>query len=200
MMHLYHREHAGRPIRVAWMLEEVGELYELTTMTREEGKGEEHRARHPLGRVPVLEDDDGFVFESAAICLHLADLHPEAGLAPAPGTHERALLYQWTVFAPAELEPPLIEAAVHAQRDPDRSAAARRRFDEAAHAVSRALEGSDYLVGGRFTVADVLVGSALAFTERIGFADELSANLREYVARLGQRPAFQRAREHTTSG
>jgi glutathione S-transferase len=125
MMRLYHREHAGRPIRVAWMLEELGEPYEVTVMTREEGEGEEHRARHPLGRVPVLEDEEGFVFESAAICLHLADLHPDAGLAPAPGTHERALLYQWTIFAPAELEPPLIESAVHAQRDPDRSAAAR---------------------------------------------------------------------------
>jgi len=107
MMRLYHREHAGRPIRVAWMLEELGEPYEITMMTREEAKGEEHRARHPLGRVPVLEDEEGFVFESAAICLHLADLNPDAGLAPAPGTHERALLYQWTIFAPAELEPPL---------------------------------------------------------------------------------------------
>ena len=200
MMRLYHREHAGRPIRVAWTLEELGEPYEITTMTREEGKGEEHRARHPLGRVPVLEDGDGFVFESAAICLHLADLHADAGLAPAPGTHERALLYQWTVFAPAEVEPPLIEAALYAQRDPDRAAAARRRFDDAAGAVSSALDGSEYLVGGRFTVADVLVGSALAFTARIGFADELPTNLREYLARLAQRPAYQRALERTASG
>jgi glutathione S-transferase len=200
VMRLYHREHAGRPIRVAWMLEELGEPYEITTMTREEGKGEEHRARHPLGRVPVLEDEEGCVFESAAICLQLADVHPDAGLAPAPGSHERALLYQWTIFAPAELEPPLVEAAVHAQRDPDRAAAARRRFDEAAGAVSSALDGSEYLVGGSFTVADVLVGSALAFTERIGFAEELPANLRDYLARLAQRPAYQRARERTTSG
>jgi glutathione S-transferase len=200
MMRLYHREHAGRPIRVAWMLEELGEPYEITLMTRDESKGEEHRLRHPLGRVPVLEDEDGFVFESAAICLHLADLHPEAGLAPPPGSHERALVYQWTIFAPAELEPPLIESAVHAQRDPDRSASARQRFDEAAGAVSSALDGSDYLVGGRFTVADVLVGSVLALTERIGFADELPANLRDYLARLTQRPARQRALERTISG
>ena len=199
-MRVYHREHAGRPIRVAWMLEELGEPYEVTTMTREESKSEEHRARHPLGRVPVLEDGDGFVFESAAICLHLADLHPDAGLAPAPGTHERALLYQWTIFAPAELEPPLIEFAMQAQRDPDRAAVARQRFDGAASAVSSALERSDYLVDGRFTVADILVGSALAFTERIGFADELPANLREYLERLTQRPARQRARERTTPG
>ena len=72
-------------------------------MTREESKGEEHRVRHPLGRVPVLQDEEGFVFESAAICLHLADLHPDAGLVPALGTHERALLYQWTIFAQRSL-------------------------------------------------------------------------------------------------
>jgi glutathione S-transferase len=200
MVRLYHREHAGRPIRVAWTLEELGEPYEITTITHEEAKGEQHRARHPLGRVPVLEDEEGFVFESAAICLHLADLHPDGGLAPAPGIHERALLYQWTIFAPAELEPPLIESAMQAQRDPDRAAAARRRFDEAADAVSSALDGNEYLVGGRFTVADVLVGSTLAFTERIGFADELPANLRDYLARLTQRPARQRAVERITSG
>jgi glutathione S-transferase len=182
------------------VLEELGEPYEVTVMTREESKGEEHRTRHPLGRVPVLEDEEGFVFESAAICLHLADLHPDAGLAPAPGTHERALLYQWTIFAPAELEPPLIESAVYAQSDPERSAVARGRFDEAARAVSSALDGRDYLVGGRFTVADVLVGGTLAFTERIGFADELPANLRDYLARLTQRPARQRALERTMSG
>ncbi len=198
-MRLYHREHAGRPVRVAWTLEELGEPYEITVVPREETKGEVHLARHPLGRVPVLEDDAGFVFESAAICLHLADLFPGAGLAPAPGTHDRALLYQWTIFAPAELEPPLIESAVQAERDPDRSASARRRFDAAAGAVSNALDGGDYLVGGRFSIADVLVGSTLAFTERIGFADELPANLREYLARLLERPARERAVERLTS-
>jgi glutathione S-transferase len=107
VLRVYHREHAGRPIRALWTLEEIGAPYELTLMSWEEGSGEEHRARHPLGRVPVLEDDEGFVFESTAICLHLADLHPQAGLLPPLGTHERALAYQWSCFAPAELEPPL---------------------------------------------------------------------------------------------
>lgn len=195
MMRLYHREHAGRPIRVAWTLEELGEPYEVTWMTREEAKGADHRSRHPLGRVPVLEDEEGFIFESAAICLHLADQHPEAGLVPALGTRDRALVYQWAVFAPAELEPPLIEAAMQAQRDPERAASARRRFDAAVAAVSGSLGGSDYLVGDRFTVADVLVGTALAFTARAGLADDLPENLKAYLARLAQRPAFQRANE-----
>jgi glutathione S-transferase len=94
-MRVFHREQAGRPLRIIWTLEEVGEPYELTVMSREEGRGEKHRSRHPLGRVPVLEDDEGFLFESAALCLHLGDMHPEAGLVPALGTHDRALVYQW---------------------------------------------------------------------------------------------------------
>lgn len=194
-MRIYHREHAGRPVRVAWVLEELGEPYDVTMMTREQSREAEHRARQPLGRVPVLEDDQGCLFESAAICLQLADRHSESGLVPPLGTRERALVYQWTVFAPAELEPPLIEAALLAQRDPERAAAARRRFDAATAAVSDALGDREYLVGDRLTVADVLVGTALAFTERAGFADELPANLKDYLARLAARPALQRAQE-----
>ena len=196
-MRVYHREYAGRPVRVAWLLEELGEPYELHRMTREEGAGEEHRVRHPLGRVPVLEHDGRFLFESAAICLYLAELQPDAGLIPEPGTYERALVYQWSVFAPAELEPPLIETAMHATSDPDRAAKARRRFDAATAAVADALGEGEYLVADRFTVADVLIGTALAFTARVGFAEELSPTLGAYLARLTARPALQRARART---
>lgn len=180
-------------MRIAWVYEELGEPYELVIMSREEGFGEEHRTRHPLGRVPVLEDDDGFVFESAAIALHLADLFPQAGLAPAPGTHERALVYQWSVFVPAELEPPLMDAARQAERDPERAQRARERFDAAAGAVAAALGEGEYLVGDRFTVADVLVSSALGFTRRAGLWDRLPPSLQRYVERMDQRPARQRA-------
>jgi glutathione S-transferase len=182
-------------MRALWMLEEIGAPYEITLMCGEEGSGEEHRARHPLGRVPVLEDDEGFVFESTAICLHLADLHPQAGLLPPVGTHERALAYQWSCFAPAELEPPLIEAAIFREADPDRAAKALERFVAAAGAVAGALAGSEYIVGGRFGVADVLVGTALFIPERAGFPEEVSEHLKAYVARLRERPAYLRARE-----
>lgn len=195
MLRVYHREYAGRPIRVLWTLEEVGAPYELTLMSWEEGSSEQHRARHPLGRVPVLEDDEGFVFESTAICLHLADLYPQAGLLPPLGTHERALAYQWSCFAPAELEPSLIEAAIFRESDPDRSAKARERFVAAADAVAQALAGGEYLVGGRFGVADVLVATALSIPERAGFPKDVSGDLKAYVARLRERPAYQRARE-----
>lgn len=196
-MRVFHRERAGRPLRIIWTLEEVGEPYELTVMSSDGSDRDEHRARHPLGRVPVLEDDQGFLFESAALCLHLSDLHPEAGLVPPLGTHERALVYQWACFAPAELEPPLFETWNQAERDPERAAAARERFDLAAGAVQGALDGDGHLVGGRFSVADVLVGTTLMFTVRAGIADELPTSLKDYVARLAERPAFQRALKRT---
>lgn len=196
-MHIYHREHAGRPIRVAWTLEELGVPYGMTTLSREESKGEEHRARHPLGRVPVLELEGEHLFESAAICMHLADLHPQAGLAPEPGTPERGRFYQWCVYTPAELEPPLIEAAFMQRSEPERAAAGRARFEAAALAVSDELGGGEFLVGEGFTVADVLAGSALAWTIRAGFPEAIPANLRDYVERLGGRPAYKRALERT---
>ncbi|HMD57176.1 MAG TPA: glutathione S-transferase family protein [Solirubrobacteraceae bacterium] len=192
-MRVIHREHAGRPIRVAWTLEELGEPYELTTMTREESRAAEHLARHPLGRVPVLESDEGFLFESAAICLYLADLHPDAGLVPEVGTHDRALVYQWTVFSPAEIEPPLIEAAMYTEKDPERAAIARGRVDAAARAVVDALDGNEFLVGGRFTIADVLVGSTLSWPARAGHAELLPDGVKDYIERLSRRPAYQRA-------
>jgi glutathione S-transferase len=196
-MRIYHREHAGRPLRAAWALEEAGQDYEITKMTTEEGKGSEHRARHPLAKVPVLEDDEGYLFESAAIVLHVADSFPQADLIPEPGSRERALVYQWSIFGPAEMEAPLIESAIYGQTDPERSAKARKRFDERVDAVAEALGEDDYLLGERFTVADIMVGSALKFTARIGFADELPENLRAYIARLETRPAYARAFERT---
>jgi len=201
MLKVFHREHAGRPLRVAWTLEELGEPYELEAMTYEQGTSEEHRARHPLVRVPVLQDEEGYVFESAAICLHLADLDPDLRLTAPLATHERALVYQWSTFAPSELEPALIEAAIFAEAQPERAEKARKRFATAAGAVAKSLEsdGSEHLVADRFTVADVLVGTALGFTSRAGFPEVLVPTLEEYVARLQERPAYQAARERTAA-
>ena len=82
-MRVFHRPRS-RSHRVVWMLEELGADYELTLFTRADALTDEHRERHPLGRVPVLEVDGRFSFESAALCLHLADCYPEAGLIAPP--------------------------------------------------------------------------------------------------------------------
>ena len=197
-MRVYHREHTGRPLRVVWTLEELGQPYEFEVMTHEQGQSEEHLARHPLGRVPVLEDDEGYVFESAAICMHIADLYPEGAMMPPLGTHERALAYQWAVFAPSEMEPPMVEAAIHNTSDPERAAKAKDRASRAGAAVEGALDGGQYLVGDGLTVADVMVGVALGFASRAGFPELLPEALKEYVAGLRERPAFLRAQERVS--
>jgi glutathione S-transferase len=200
MLKVFHREHAGRPRRALWMLEEIGAPYELTIMSWEEGSGEEHRARQPLGRVPVVQFDDGYVFESTAICLQLADLYPDAGLIGGLGTYARGLDYQWSVFAPAELEPPLIEAAIFRESHPERSEKARGRLFKAANAVAQGLDGGEYLVDGRFGVADVLVSTALSFARRANFPETLPPVLDEYLTRLFERPAYQRALGRSAAG
>jgi glutathione S-transferase len=190
-MRLYHVP-GTRSTRVLWLLEEIGAPYELTVLAREDRQRDEHLLRHPLGRVPVIEEEGGFVFESAAICLHLADLHREAGLIPAPGSHERALVYQWTLFAMDELEPGLVEVSATRESDPERAATAADRFQAAGRVIEEALAGSDYLVGDRFGVADVVCGGVLAFAKRLELTQDMPG-IEAYVGRLDARPARQRA-------
>jgi glutathione S-transferase len=191
-MRLYHVPNT-RSTRVLWLLEETGAPYDLTLMTGDERRGETHATRHPLGRVPVIEDDEGFVFESLAILLHIADLHPDAGLIPPPGSHERALVYQWSVFAMTELEPEVIEVFVARRaEDAERTADAALRFKDAAAVVEDALDDGEYLVGGRFTVADLVCAAVLLFGRRadllVGFP-----RIDAYLERIEARPARQRA-------
>jgi glutathione S-transferase len=197
-MRLYHVPNT-RSTRVLWLLEEIGATYELTLMTPDERRGEEHVNRHPLGRVPVVEDDEGFVFESLAILLHLADLHRESGLIPPPGSHERALVYQWSVFAMTELEPPVLEAlAARRAEDKKRVEEASESFREAAAVVEDALDDGDYLVGGRFTLADLVTAAVLLFGRRAELVDGLP-RIAEYLARIEPRPARERALSIGTS-
>jgi glutathione S-transferase len=189
---LYHREGAGRPRRVRWAFEEAGAPYDLVVMTQEEGKGEEHARRHPLGRVPVLETDDGLLFESAALCLHVADLNPQSELIPPPGTFERGQVYQWTIFAMTELEPALIRSYLaHRDSDTDAQAKADARLDKAFAAVAAAFDGRDYIVG-RFTIADVVVGGVLESARRFDLLPS-TPSIVSYLERLDARPAKQTA-------
>ncbi len=190
-MRLYHLP-GSRSARVLWLLEEIGEPYEVTTLTREGRKEPEHLARHPLGRVPVLDDGEGPVFESAGLCLHLADQHPELGLLPAPGTHDRALAYQWTFFGMTELEPAVIEAAFY-EDDEARTAKGKERFRAAAEVLENELGDKEYLVGGGFTVADLVCGSVLTFAKRRDLLEDLP-NCTAYMERVESRPARERAR------
>ncbi len=178
-----------RSSRVLWLLAEIGAPYDLAKVAPEQRRSAGHLARHPLGRVPALELDDGTVmFESAAICLQLADLNPDAGLIPPLGSAERALVYQWVLFAMTELEAPLFRwIRDTTEESTDRSA--RDRFAQAAAALETTLHDRDWLVGNRFSVADVLCASVLEGAHARGLLEEWPG-LRAYVERGEARPAF----------
>jgi glutathione S-transferase len=174
---------------VLWLLEEAGEPYELTILGDRQSRlaDPEHMRRHPFGRVPVLEDDGVNIFESGAICLYVADKYPQAGLLPTSGT-DRGLAYQWSMFAYAELQAKLGQFRLAGS--PEAEKAARGSLQEPIDAVAAALQGRDFLVGGDFTVADLLVASALGFVRKTA---ELPPEIVRYLDAIEKRPAKQRA-------
>ncbi|HET9598275.1 MAG TPA: glutathione S-transferase family protein [Anaeromyxobacteraceae bacterium] len=188
-----------RAVRPRWVLEELGVPHELVRLDPRRGdtRTPDHLARHPLGRVPVLEDGATRIFESAAICLHLADRHPDARLAPLPGTPARALLYQWMFFGATEVEPPLgvlsgDRRRPEGQRNPGAVEAARPLAEAAARVVDSAVGEGPWLLGDSFTVGDVYLGSALMWAKLLGIGEGLRA-LDAWIGRLRERPAYQRA-------
>jgi glutathione S-transferase len=181
-----------RSSRVLWLLEEAGAPYELTEITGAQRRSEEHLRRHPLGRVPALELADGStMFESAAICLQLADLNPDAGLIGPVGSTERALAYQWVLFAVSELEGPLFRWIRELGEEMTESPA-QDRFAAAAAAMQSALGEGDWLVADRFGVADVMCASVLEGAHTRGLLAPWPG-LEAYVRRSADRPAHARA-------
>ena len=181
-----------RSSRVLWLLEEIGEPYELTEIAGAQRRSAEHRRRHPLGRVPALELGDGTImFESAAICLQLADLNPGSKLIPPVGSPERALVYQWVLFAMTELEAPLFRW-IRELGEGTTESPAHDRFAQAAAAIESALDQREWLLGSRFTVADVMCASVL---EGANSRELLRPwpGLEAYVQRRESRPAYAKA-------
>ena len=181
--------------RVLWVLEELGQPYELTEISGGQRRSAEHLRRHPLGRVPALELGDGTtMFESAAICLQLADLYPAAGLIAPVGSSERALVYQWVMFAVAELEGPLFRwiRALSEGTEGTTESLARDRFTDAAAALETALGDGDWLLGARFTAADVMCVSVLQGADSRQLLRPWPG-LEAYVQRGESRPAYVRA-------
>jgi glutathione S-transferase len=185
---LYHLPRS-RSTRVLWTLAEIGAPYELTVMEGADRSSPEHRGRHPLGRVPAIEDDAGSLFESGAIVLALADRHPEAGLNFALATRQRELVYQWLLFAVAELERPTAQFRDERERDPERAAAAAERVAAAAAVIEDAVRGHDFIVGDRLTAADIMLGSILGWSRALGLLDGLP-EVDRYLAALTARPAY----------
>jgi glutathione S-transferase len=186
MITLYHAPQS-RSSRMIWLLEELGVPYEIRPVSIYRpmtGEGVADPANpHPDKRVPALLHDGSLVAESVAILLYLLDTFPEAGLAPAPGDPRRGDYLTWIAWYVAELEPALfagmsgeLAAAPHKQRG----------YDAVVSRLRAALARHPYVMGDRFTGADFLISSALAFGRHAFPAD---AAFDAYIARCQTRPA-----------
>jgi glutathione S-transferase len=184
----------GRIVR--WMLEEVGQPYETvlldygTTM-----KAPEYLAVNPMGKVPAIKHGDVVVTEGAAICAYLADAFPAAGLAPPHGDKLRGPYYRWLFFGAGPIETMSSIKALGVQVPAEKRATVGfGSYDDVLKAVEHAVSQGDYLLGDRFSAADVYFGSQIIWGLQFG-TFEKRPSLEAYAARLANRPAAQRARQ-----
>ena len=180
-----------RTTRPMWALAELGVDYEA--VDKDTFQHPELKNYHPLGRIPALDIDGKGLFESAAICTYLADLHPEKGLIAPSGAWARALHDQWTCFALTEMEAWAWSTfrseniVPKEERVPEMYDFNRKAYRKSAAALEAALESRDYLVSDAFSVTDINVGWTCHFGATLGYNDGLN-NINAYLARLMARP------------
>lgn len=190
----------SRAVRILWLLEELGLPYELNKMDfhPKDLKSDEHRARHPLGRVPVLEDGEVTIWESGAITEYILERHKNGGLKPAVDAPEYPAYLQWFHYCEGMVMPPVNTIVVHTlllppdRRDETALGQAQRLLTRSLAPVNDAVEGKDYLIGD-FSAADVMLGHSALMSNRLGCVPDEMAHLKAYIARLEARPAFQKA-------
>ena len=184
------------------VLEELGVPYELALVDRTAGahKSPAYLALNPNGLIPVLVDGDSVLYESAAICLHLVDTHPQAGLAPAVGTPQRAQFYKWLIWLTNTLQATLI-VYFYPERWADDAAAVAQVKAHAEAKVGALLDildaelarhGGPWLLGARYGAADAYAFMLCRWTRGFARPARSLPHLGPYLQRLLDRPALQR--------
>jgi len=191
----------GRTLRALWALEEAGAEYEYVEVDLMRGEAHEpwFLKLNPGGKVPVLDDGGTIITESAAVCMHVAEKHPDSGLLPPFGTPERSECYKWISFILTELDAPLWTIAKHRFALPEERRVqavietASWEFGVAVQILAKGLAGHSYLAWNRFTVADIIAGHTLLWAKSA--RQELGSEvLARYVDNLTVRDAYMRAR------
>jgi glutathione S-transferase len=190
---LYHAAPSRSSI-VRWMLEELGEPYDihLLSLTKGDQLKPDYLAINPMGKVPALKHGDTIVTEAAAICTYLADEFPHARLNIPVGDPRRGPYLKWLFFAPGCIEPAIIDRAAPRKEEARRAMLGYGDFDTVMNVAAKAVEKGPYLMGEQFTAADVVMGSTIRWGTMFNLIPKRS-EFEAYVARLGQRPALQRA-------
>jgi len=175
------------------LLEELSADYELHILNLK--KGEQRRADYlainPMGKVPAIVHDGALVTEQGAVYAYLADLYPEAGITPAIGDPLRGPYLRWLFYYGSSFEPALIDKSLKRAPAPA-STSPYGDYDTMLKTLTDQLAGGPFLLGERFTAADVLWGTALRWTTMFKLVPE-SPVLAGYIGRVTSRPAFARA-------
>jgi glutathione S-transferase len=190
---LYHAPNT-RSAGTLLLLEELGAPYELHVLDINKGEQREpaYLAINPMGKVPAVKHGDALITEQVAICIYLADLFPEAGLAPAIGDPLRGPYLRWLVYYASCFEPALMDRSMKREPAPP-SRSPYGDFDTMLKTLTDQLAQGPYLLGDRFTAADVLWGTALTWTVGFKLVPEHPA-IMEYLKRVNARPALARVR------
>lgn len=186
----------SRSAGVHWLLEELGIDYELVhvDIRAESGVPEDYRAIQPSKKVPAIDHDGVVVTERAAITIYLGDAFPAAGLAPAIGDPSRAAYLTWNVYSDSVFDPCIATRAQGWTYDSSNSFSFGL-FDDMVSNVEKHLTAYAYAAGDRFTAADTQLGAAIAYTMNVLKVLPERQVFKDYVARLEERPAWQRCRQ-----
>lgn len=190
---LYHAAPSRSSI-VRWMLEEIGEPYEiqLLSLSKGENRAPDYLAVNPMGKVPALRHGGAVMTEAAAICAYLADEFPRAKLSVPIGDPRRGPYLKWLFFGPSCIEPAMMDRAFPRKEEARRAALGYGDFDTVIKVLIDAVASGPYILGEQFTAADVVIGSTLRFGMLFKLLPE-QPEFTAYTGRMAQRPALQRA-------
>ncbi len=185
---LYHHP-MSRAASVVWMLEEIGQPYELrfVDIASGEQRGDDHRARNGMMKIPVLEDGDVRVSETAAIGVYLADRYASGRLAPALDDPDRGPFLRWCFFAPSVVEMACMAKSSKWPYSP--GSAGFGAYEDVVATLDEAVTPGPWLLGDRYSMADIIVGATVRFMHRFNMLDRTDP-LVAYAERLEARPAL----------
>lgn len=190
----------SRSLRALWMLEEIAAPYQRVLVDLAHGAQHrpEYHAINPMEKVPALECDGACVAESGAIIAFLSEKFPDAGLAPPIGDASRGRYLQWLFFSGGCVEPAI--AQKFANFDMPEKTAGWGSFDRVFNVLGEVLSASPYLLGEKFSAADVLIASDLYFVVEVFKMLPARPEFSAYFERCLSRPAFLRAKSIDDNG
>ena len=192
MIRLYHAPRS-RSFRTLWLLEEIGASFELEIVSIRRGDGSGARDPgnpHPHGKVPALMHNTTLIFETTAITLYLTDMFPQSGLGPKIGDSDRGTYLSWLAYYSGVFEPALTAKFLKIEHIYGTFGWAP--FDEVLELLNRTLKAGPYLLGEKFSAADIIFGGSMPMLMLRGIVPETDA-LKAYAARVTSRPSFLRA-------